>query len=282
MVKLPVLKSNGKKYLQLPEELAEQTELELFALKDGFYLLSMSFGSQSQTQTPVASISSNSMVKESTRETANEKKLSEEETSVIKKLLSVRFEGRTPEKIQSILSNTEQSTLKSLEQKGLVWIFKGKKYATGSGVYNISDWAYRAVAGREHTVQAPSQSVSHSSPSSTSAPLVLLGTFRTQWFMILNNAAEAASVSEKVMTDMKKGDVFGVKGFDGKFYLVTRDYLSRARELILKTLVDDAALNIAAIASAAKLDTDGCTAVLHLLAESGDLIEKRKGIYAAV
>jgi len=36
------------------------------------------------------------------------------------------------------------------------------------------------------------------------------------------------------------------------------------------------------IAAAAKLDADGCRAALRLMAENGDIIEKKRGIFAAV
>ena len=79
---------------------------------------------------------------------------------------------------------------------------------------------------------------------------------------------------------MKRGEVVGIKGFDGKFYAITKDYLFKGRDLIIKCLKDDMATS--AIANETKLDQNGVTAILRIMAEAGDVVEKRKGVFCLV
>ena len=80
--------------------------------------------------------------------------------------------------------------------------------------------------------------------------------------------------------ETKGRSAVGVKGFDGKFYIVTTEYLSKASGLISSVLKED--MDPASIAEATKLDPDGCMAVIRLMAENGDIIEKKRGVFAAV
>ena len=94
------------------------------------------------------------------------------------------------------------------------------------------------------------------------------------------NDEEALKLSRQLGEEIKKGSVRGVKGFDDRFYAVTSSYFSSAQGRILEVLKD--AMELDSIASAARLETAGCIAVLMLMAEEGEVIEKKKGIFAPV
>jgi hypothetical protein len=79
---------------------------------------------------------------------------------------------------------------------------------------------------------------------------------------------------------MKNGAVAGVKGFDNRFYVVTKPYLLGAQGAITPVLKDD--MDAPSVAAAAKLDPDGCMAVLRIMSEQGEILEKKKGVFAPV
>ncbi len=252
MVKIRVLKRQDKAYIELPPEFGTEDEVELFSLKEGHYLLTIPLGR--------------------TRDDG----LTQNESVVLRKLLAIRFENRTPKNVNETLLEAEQSVLKELEQKGLVSVFKGDKYR--DGVYSITDRAYKMANNVE---QKPTSQVTQNYSGRVTQPVQNnLASLHSNGFMIILDRREAMAISESLNSEMKAGQVIGVKGFDGKFYLVTRNYFSSSEALIVGILKDD--MDAPTIATMTKLNPEGCMAVLRLMAENGEIIEKKRGIFAPV
>jgi hypothetical protein len=250
MAKIRILRKQDKAYIELPPEMAAGDEIELFQLRSGYYLLTM----------PLGQPTAKSMI-------------NERERVVLKKLLAIRFENRTPAHVTKTLSESDMVVLKALERKGLVNVFKGRKYK--DGVYNIRDKIYPLLANK---AAPPKEEQRRPAPYSSPETAVLA--LKSHGFVVIPNKREAMSLSDKLGSDLKKGAVIGVKGFDGKFYAVTRNYFTTAQSSINTVLKED--MDPQSIASAAKLDPEGCTAVLRLMAENGEIIEKKKGVFAQV
>lgn len=241
MAKVRILKRQEKAYLELPPEMLKYDELELFQLKEGYYLLSMPLRAR--------------------------KELSESEKQVLRKLVSIRFEKRTPAYVAKVLSEQEKGMLEGLEKRGHINVFRGKKYK--NGVYNISDRTYPLLKkGAEPAKKAAPQYSDH---------FTLL---KTQGFIIIKERKEAFELSQRLKQEMKRGSAVGIKGFDGRFYIVTAAYLSKAKAAVSSALKED--MDNASIAEAARLDHDGCMAVLRVMAENGEIIEKKRGVFAPV
>ncbi|MBU0591200.1 hypothetical protein KKF81_01970 [Candidatus Micrarchaeota archaeon] len=288
MSKVRVLKKNDKAYIELPQEAVCYDELELFQLKEGYYLLSVPLGENGAR----ASTNVNQSI------TPANSTINENEKAVLKKLISIKFEKRVPPYVNQVFSEAEMATLSQLEKKKLINIFKSKKYM--DGVYNISDSIYPLITGKpspqkpEQRSQSTQQSYQQSSKqqisaqkqtssqtpsrhSSKSGPVSVLN---SNGFVILNSKNEAFDISQILIKEMKSGAVIGVKGFDGKFYLVTADYLEKARAAIVSVL--KTAMGWKEISESANLDPDGCMAILRILSENGDIIEKKKGVFAQI
>jgi len=267
MAKVRVLRRQEKAYIELPSEMAGQEELELFALKDGYYLLSVPLGlppGQQQTQKQRGEIS-------------------EIEREVLRKLLAIRFEKRTPDYVAKALSERERGVLKALEQRGFVNVFKGDKYK--DGVYNIRDSIYPLLSQKQDAAKEAGTRMpgtESAKPATSSAPQTggAFSILNARGFIIVQDKREAMMLSEQMAQQMKRGEVVGVKGFDSRFYIVTRDYLAEACKKITPVLKED--MDAPSIASAAKLDPDGCIAALRLMAENGDVIERKRGVFAPV
>ncbi|MFH0885404.1 MAG: hypothetical protein V1861_06875 [Candidatus Micrarchaeota archaeon] len=263
MANVRVLRRQEKAYIELPSAIAGYDELELFMLKEGYYLITVPLGVHAPQQT------------------LEKGRLSEAEIAIMKKLLSIRFENRTPEYVGKALSESEMKTLHGLEQRGMVNVFRGTKYK--DGVYNISDHIYPLLQKSQGapSTDAPAEIKPQATSPRGAAPGSQTGAMlQSQGFIIIQDKREAMMLSEGLGPQMKSGAVVGVKGFDGKFYIVTREYYSKARALIDAALKGQ--MDAPSVASATRLDPEGCLAVLRLMAENGDIIEKKKGIFAPV
>ena len=254
MARVRVLKRQNSAYLELPPELLNYDEVELFPLKEGYYLLSVPLGA---------------------REVKPQQKGDDAgERGLLKKLLAIRFENRTPAQVNKALDDEEKTILKELERKGLVNVFRGTKYK--DGVYNINDRVYAMLSHAEGETLKPGTRAAQPAGGQMDSAGILI----RQGYLVISDKNEARALSERLAQEMKNGSVAGVKGFDGKFYIVTRNYLVKAQALIATALKEN--MDAAGIATATKLEPEGCLAALRVLAESGEIIEKKRGIFAPV
>ena len=99
-------------------------------------------------------------------------------------------------------------------------------------------------------------------------------------YLILNNEVEARQLSVSIAQKIKSGEVIGVRGFDKRFYIVSRDYLNKTKSIIKEAVGNGADLN--SIVSHSKLPLDACLAMLVVLKEEGELIEKKTDFYEVV
>jgi hypothetical protein len=280
MSRARVLRRQEKAYIELPPDISGEAELEIFQLREGFYLVSIPLGQPGER--PASSREGGA---------AGDRGISNEERAVMKKLLAIRFENRTPAFVEKSLDETERATLQELAAKGLVSVFRGNKYR--DGVYSISDSAYALVYPKGEARAGGGQDAAGASgggspsrqyrtapqepPAGASGAQAALG---SRGFAIIQDRREAMMLSEQYQAQMKAGSVIGVKGFDGKFYIVTRDFFTRTQAAVGAALKEP--MDAASIAAAVKADPEGCLAVLRLMAENGDIIEKKKGIFAPV
>jgi hypothetical protein len=270
MARVRILRRQNSGYIELPTGLLGYDELELFELKDGYYLLSVPLGQERAG-------GAGAPERGSARRGGGE--ISPAERLVLKKLLAIRFEKRTPPFVSKELTEQELFVLRELERKGFVNVFHGEKYK--DGVYNISDGIYPLLSqsgAKAGTAAAPG--AAGAVPETAQRYPGVSSLLSTRGFIIINDKNEARSLSEQLASEMKNGSVVGVKGFDGKFYAVTRAYFTKAQTAIAAVMKEP--MDADSVAAATKLELEGCRAVLRLMAENGDLIEKKRGIFAAV
>ena len=92
-------------------------------------------------------------------------------------------------------------------------------------------------------------------------------------YAIFSSQGEAQKISDEIKK-LPKGDVVGIKGFDGKFYVATKQYFAKVSELVQKNL--KGTMTVSAIASACKTEEDGCRSILRIMSDNGDVLEKKK------
>ncbi len=254
---MKIIKKDGKSYIQLPDEFSKVDDAELFRLKEGYYLLSFELGK------PRA---------EKPRAREGFIVPSEAEKNVLKRLLSIKFQNRTPAYVHKTLSVEEKNVLKELERKNFINVFRGKKYP--DGVYNISDMVYAALYGQKTAKEArpatPAKREVGENPADT----------LEQKGYAVGSSKDLKDIIDKNKAEIKSGKIKGLKGFDGRFYIAKMEYVSKMSPAIIKQL--DSEKSIDEIAESMGVETDAIRTVLHILAEAGDVIEKRKGVYAAI
>jgi len=251
----------------LPSEIANASSLEVFPLRDGIYLLSVkgAIGGQKAAGP-----------------------LSEQERALVKKLLAIKFEKRTPNDVDKTLSSQERATLASLVEKKVVNVFRSSKYE--NGVYNVSDTVFgqaREVAGAPQntgaTAGAPSPGsrgatqpagASQHAPAARPAydPLA-------KGFLVLENEGDARQLSSALAERIKDGEVSGLRAFDRKYYYIKKAFAEQWQPKI-QLLLEKGDKTAEEVAKGIGLDVEGCRALLLHMSEAGELLEKSKGKFA--
>ena len=203
------------------------------------------------------------------------------ENALLKKLSAIKFEERTPEKVDKLLSPEELSILAGLIKKKLVNVFYGKKY-TKTGVYSISTNAFQKATkteGEQKTaadekMQIPANSNSQNSQASN---IPIIAELEKNGFCTVENELQARLVASVLQPKIASGDVLGVRAFDRKYYLATRKFYMENAQKAENALSKPK--SISEVAGETKMGLDATTAILHLMCEKGDAIEKRRGVF---
>jgi hypothetical protein len=165
---------------------------------------------------------------------------------------------RSPSYLKRMLGKDEQKLLEALVKKGRVAYIHNKKFE--EGIYVIEDGRRGARGGA-----APERS------GELTSALFASG------YVIVEGNRDAQALSERLLK--QKGSILGVRGFDGKYYVVTANYFQKVSGALSKMGEEVSAQDVAEKFGIAM---DGCKAVLKLLSEKGEYVEKRGGIYLRV
>jgi len=97
-------------------------------------------------------------------------------------------------------------------------------------------------------------------------------------YAILDEAA-AKIASKELESYLSHGDVYGAKGFDNKFYVISREQFEPLAEKIASRITRGTEIVPAKAAEALKEDPIKVACALHVLKERGDALEKKRGIF---
>lgn len=259
VMKLSITKKDGRVYAELPPEFANELEVEVFQLRDGYYLLSLPLDKK---QKPTERV-----------QKAEQAVLDQSEKKLLEKLISIRFDQRTPGQLDRLLTTDEKKYLKSLVDCGKVNVFRSNKYPTG--VYNISDRIYPLL--RPASSQKPQQEQKSITVRQDGVGDLFFIQLKKDGFAVLPDYARTSEILKK---QVRVGEVIGVRSFDGKTYAVTREYFSRLANIITSLLKKESGVD--EIAKLCKTPSDGCRAVLAIMAERGEVLERKKNVFDLV
>lgn len=241
----------------IPFELGNAPSVELFHLRDGAFLM-----------VPVG------LIGEKMQASDSKEALSDDEKNVIRKLISVRFDRRTEKEIQKTLASEEKETLLSLMDRGTVSLFHKGKYEH-EGVYSISEAAFNQ-AQKGQTVD-PKQA--EGAKSSAQAQYPLPSNLEKNGWMVLEEESEARAFTGKFEEQIKKGEIVGLRAFDGRYYVITAPF-AEEWEPKVSLLLSGGEKNPEEMAVQFGIAPEGCRAILLNLCEKGEAIEKHKGKFA--
>lgn len=104
----------------------------------------------------------------------------------------------------------------------------------------------------------------------------------SQGFVVLSNEVDAKEASMWLESDVKAGRVLGIRGFDKKYYIVTRDFYDRLNKKLLKELSEKKEKSITEVSESLKIPLEACIAVLCLMKEEGEVVERKRGLFTLV
>lgn len=207
------------------------------------------------------------------------------EIQVLKKIDTLRYNDRTKENVAKLLNVQEKEILVQMVKKDYLKPFKSKQ---GIEVYSISKSIYDNFLMRKTQAQKPAKNDAleelhkevHSYNVKSKDPNdEYIKTLSKDGYIVLLSESEASRVSMLLEQSIRHGEILGTRAFNKKFYIVLRDYLNIYSPAIIKELKEGPS-KAEEIARKANVDVDGAKAILYLLAESGEIIEKKKDLFA--
>ena len=213
--------------------------------------------------------------------------LNSDEIAVLKKLDQLRYQQRTEEKIKGMLDEREKRILQDLIKKKAVSLFNDKK--GGSAVYSITREVYDRFLMRKKPVAGSGASSGSFNARGFSAPrreIAAGGTadnddlksLREKGFVVVQTEGEASAISLALEDSIRHGQIIGTRGFNKKFYIITRQFFDGHNRDIIKAIGKDGAKTDDA-AAVAGIEEEAARGILYLLAENGDLREKRRDFF---
>jgi len=246
----------------LPPEIANAASLEIFPLRDGMCLICPKGVLDRAGGTAMGA-------------------LSEPELALVKKLLAIKFERRTPPEVDRTLSGAEKATLSSLMARKVVNIFRSGKYE--KGVYNVSDNVFGQArdvlpvhaagqGGGKAAAPMPQRAATPAAQPQARDPLA-------RGYLVLENEGDARQLSGMLAERIKAGEVAGLRAFDRKYYFIRKDFASAHRPKIVSAL-EKGDKTPEELVRVLGLEPEACLAILLHMAEEGELLEKSKGKFA--
>jgi bifunctional DNA-binding transcriptional regulator/antitoxin component of YhaV-PrlF toxin-antitoxin module len=187
---------------------------------------------------------------------AGSKSLSNDEFSVLKKIGAMRHYDRTINNVEKALSEGERITFVSMLKKKI--LFKCKK--ENRELVGI-DKPFFSLITEQRSEDHP-----------------LITSLFADGFAVVEDASAVSFLTNELMRTERSGDVRGVRGFDKKFYIVTSVKMGELTPKIEKAL--DSERSLSDVASIIGVSEELCKAAIEVLKEDGDVIEKKKDVFA--
>lgn len=101
-------------------------------------------------------------------------------------------------------------------------------------------------------------------------------------FTICKDTNEAKTLSLKLKERIEKGEIRGIKSFDGMFYIAENDLYQKHKDNALALISKETGINSERVSAVLKIDPILARIVCELLKDEGEIIEKRKEQYQAI
>jgi len=206
-------------------------------------------------------------------------KFSDDERKLIKKLISIKFSERTPTNVNRKLSGEEKKLLTKIVRKGYIGVYKSGKYP--HGVYNVPPSTYSTVIESKSEGESKSGNVFQQQEKTETVETDPIKKLYKNGFVILKSVEEAKELSDKLSSKIRKREIRGIRGFDRNYYILKTSFISKYEGKVRNALKSGSD-TVEKISSQVNIDKNACIALLTVMNEDGEIIEKRKGKFAIV
>ncbi len=221
------------------------------------------------------------------------KSVSPKEVSVLRKLDSFRYASRTVEEVDKKLTKEEKEVLEGMIKKGHVV----PKKSGNAVLYSINNDIYMnfliknpeaferkhkaagigtvALQTKRETVPSWSESGAQSIHENASEEIKRNG------YVVLATRAEAESASSELEIEIRKGLVLGTRAFNKKYYIVHRAFINKNSPRLVEAL-RTGDMSVDELSAKTGIDPDGVRSVMFVLADNGEVMEKRRDLFSLV
>lgn len=226
----------------------------------------------------------------------DKKTLPEQELLVLKKLDSFRYKQRTEMEVSKRLVGNEKEVLENLIKKKYVVPIK----SNGSILYSINDTIYKKFLikdweafdrkNKEKTkkdIKPESKNYNNIIPITT--PIKrdekfkesVADEMRRNGYVVLATRSEAENASAELEVEIRRGLVLGTRAFNKKYYIVHRAFINKNSPKLIDALrYGD--INTNELSTKTGIDPDGVRSIMFVLAENGEVMEKRRDLFSLV
>jgi len=203
----------------------------------------------------------------------------QEELNVLRKLDSIKYDERTSKEVEKRFSKREREVLDNLIKRNVVEVRKSK----GKEVYSIALSVYNRFLIRKKGIKIGKKGevVRVEEKKEEAKTKDLISNLEKEGYLVIQTEEEANEISKILENDIRMGNVIGTRGFDKKYYIVLSSFFVKESQKILDLLKNGEA-TLQEICQKLNFEEPKAKAILTLLLEKGDVIEKRKNLFQLV
>lgn len=223
------------------------------------------------------------------------KSVSPKEISVLRKLDSFRYANRTVEEVGKKLTGDEKAVLEGMIKKGYVV----PKKSGNAVLYSINNDIYvnflikdPEAFERKHkaSMKWAREQQANRKPAATRSEFInkekginenASEEIRRNGYVVLSTRAEAENASSELEIEIRRGLVLGTRAFNKKYYIVHRAFVNKNSPKLVGAL-RSGDMDVNTLSKKTGMDPDGVRSVLFVLAESGEVMEKRRDVFSLV
>lgn len=181
-----------------------------------------------------------------------------------------------PEDIKTKLGLVENTELEFLEiEPGLIALVTPEYIASSVKDSMVSKLITKLAAKTTPTTNSLPSSA-NKPPAASASTLVKI---KQNGIMIIQNEFQARKMAEELSMDLKKGEVIGAH-VDKKFYFLSKQYYEIYAARVKSAIGKDS--KVEEIVEKSKSSQDTVNAIISILKEQGELLEKTKGKYTLI
>jgi len=180
--------------------------------------------------------------------------LTQEELNILRKINFIKFDERTKQKVIETLEGVSPEVFTGLLTKGILFEYEKE----GIKLMGIDKNYFSAINKKESLVDKLFE----------------------EGFFVTEDKREMHQLNNKLIESKKQDQVKGIKSFDEKLYVITLEKFNEAKPIIEKILKEEK--DFIVIHSESGFEKGLCKAVLEIMKENGDIIEKSKDVYKMI